>query len=337
MIFRRALLGGGAALVAMAARAQYYPRGIEERQVRFDGTDGVSLAGTLALPTITEIQKVPGVVMVAGSGPTDRDGNNPLIPARVDVLKEIAQTLGRAGIASLRYDKRGVGGSAVHPHQPFDRLERFFTWDQFVGDVQAAHAELLRHDEIKPYATALLGHSEGGLLAIAASVAMGKRRPYGLVLASTPGRPLGEIVREQIARTAPALKAPADRIIAAIQKTGRVPSDGPPAAQAIFPSYAGAFLKAAFAFDPAAALAQTDVPCLLVQGAADTQVVPLDDIQPLLDTLAKRNAPGEAFIAPRVSHNLKLTTGPDDPGFAGPLAPAVSAKLVTWLGRLLGA
>jgi alpha-beta hydrolase superfamily lysophospholipase len=337
MILRRGLLGGAAALAATSARAQYYPRGVEERQVRFPGTDGIMLAGTLALPTISEIQRVPGVVLVAGSGPTDRDGNNPLIPVKVDVLKDIAQTLGRAGIATLRYDKRGIGGSAVHPHQPFDRLESFFTWDQFVGDVQAAHAELLRHDEIKSYATALLGHSEGGALAIAATVAMGRRRPYGLVLASTPGRPLGEIVHEQILRTAPELSAPADRIIAAIRRTGQIPPGGPPAVRAIFPAYAGAFLQGAFAFDPAAALAQTDVPCLLLHGGADVQVVPLGDIQPLLDTLARRDAPGEAFVAPGVSHNLKRVTAAGDPGFAGPLAPAVAVRLVTWLAHLLGA
>jgi uncharacterized protein len=337
MILRRALLGGAAALAATAARAQYYPRGIEEREIRFAGTDGVTLAGTLALPTVAEIQRVPGVVLVAGSGPTDRNGNNPLIPVKVDVLKDIAQALGGAGIATLRYDKRGIGGSAVHPHQPFDRLESFFTWDQFVGDVQAAHAELLRHDEIKSYATALLGHSEGGALSIAATVAMGKHRPYGLVLASTPGRPLGEIVREQILRTAPELSAPADRIIDAIQQTGHVPADGPPAVRAIFPAYAGAFLQAAFAFDPAAALARTDAPCLLVHGGADIQVVPLGDIQPLLDALAKRSASGEAFIAPGVSHNLKRVAAAGDPGFAGPLAPAISVKLVTWLAHLLGA
>ncbi len=337
MIFRRALLGGAAALAATAAHAQYYPRGIEEREVRFAGADGVTLAGTLALPTIAEIQRVPGVVLVAGSGPTDRNGNNPLIPVRVDVLKDIAQALGHAGIASLRYDKRGIGESAVHQHRSSDRLESFFTRDQFVGDVQAAHAELLRHDEIKSYATALLGHSEGGLLAIAACVAMGKRRPYGLVLASTPGRPLGEIVREQIQRTAPELIGPADRIIATIQQTGHVPPEGPPAVRAIFPSYAGAFLQAAFTFDPAATLAKTDVPCLLIHGGADIQVVPLGDIQPLLDTLAARSAPGEAFVAPGVSHNLKRVTTAGDPGFAGPLAPVVSVKLVTWLAHLLGA
>ncbi|MBS0219813.1 MAG: alpha/beta fold hydrolase [Proteobacteria bacterium] len=337
MIGRRTLVAGAGTLAATAAHAQYFPRGLEERQLRFAGSGGATLAGTLLLPRISEIQKVPGVVLVAGSGPTDRDGNNPLIPMRVDLLKEIAQALGHAGIASLRYDKRGIGGSAIHERPSVESQQNYFAWDRFVDDVEAAHAELVRHDQVKPYATALLGHSEGGMLAIAATMAMGKRRPYGLVLASTPGRPLGDIVREQIARSLPELSASAERIMDSIRRTGRVPPDGPPAFRSIFPAYAGAFLQAAFAFDPAATLARTDCPCLLLHGGADIQVVPPDDIQPLIDTLGRRNAPGEVLIAPKVSHNLKLVSGPGDPGFAGPLAPAIAIKLTGWLVHLLGA
>ena len=123
------------------------------------------------------------------------------MPVRIDLLKQIAELLADNGIASLRYDKRGVGASAGADAGPVSKSqERFFAWDNYVGDVLAAHAELLRHDEIKPYATALLGHSEGGLLSLAAAAAMGKRAPYALVLAGTPGRPLIDIVRAQIAR-----------------------------------------------------------------------------------------------------------------------------------------
>ncbi|MBV8392233.1 MAG: alpha/beta fold hydrolase [Alphaproteobacteria bacterium] len=341
MIGRRAVLGGAALLGAPStcvrpARAQYFPQGIHDVPLRFAGAEGVMLAGTLTLPWIAEIRRVPGVVLVSGSGPTDRDGNNPLIPARVDLLKEIAEALGNAGIATLRYDKRGLGQSTASPAS-VDEQKRFFTWEHFVADVQAAHVELLRHDEIKAYATALLGHSEGGLLALAATVKMGARRPYGLVLASTPGRPLDQIVRAQIARRAPELSAAAERIMTAIRETGEVPADGPAAARTIFPAYAGAFLRSAFAFDPAEALGETDVPCLLLQGAADTQVVAMEDVQPLVDALGKRRAPGEALVAPEVSHNLKRITGPDDPGFAGPLAPAIASRLTAWLGHLLGA
>jgi uncharacterized protein len=341
VIARRALLAAAALASMSTARAQ----GVKERPVQFAGVAGAELSGTLMLPMISELQYVPGVVLIAGSGPTDRDGNNPLAPKRIDLLKQIAVVLADAGIATLRYDKRGVGASTLRPHGTLEEQELFFAWPHFVDDVRAAHVEMLRHDEIKPYATALLGHSEGGLLALAAAAGMGpvagsskyKRAPYALVLASTPGRPMGEIVREQIGRGAPALVAPASRLMDAIVATGHVPGNLPRELQVLFPPYVGLFLKDAFTFDPAAAVARLDTACLLLQGAADQQVVPLHDVQPLIDALQRRTAPGEVFIAPQVSHNLKTVSGPADDGFSGPLSPVIATKLVDWLAHVLGA
>jgi pimeloyl-ACP methyl ester carboxylesterase len=346
MIGRRALVAAGA-LTPLAAQAQspwkgYYATGMKQRAVRFAASDGATLAGTLLLPLWSELQKVPGVVLIAGSGPTDRDGNNPLVPERLDLLKQIAELLAEAGIASLRYDKRGIGASTPRPTGALEEQERFFVWDNFVGDVAAAHGELLRHDEIKPYATALLGHSEGGLLALAAAgalaaKAMGSRKLHGLVLAATPGRPLADIVRAQIARNAPSLLEAAERTIGAIMTAGHVPAGLPREQQLLFPPYAGPFLQSALAFDPARALAGLDLACLILQGGADRQVVPMADVQPLIDALGQRTAPGEALIAAGVSHNLKLITWPTSPGFAGPVAPAIADKLTSWLRPLLGA
>ena len=341
MICRRALIAAGLSFpLAAAAKSPwkgYYAAGTRQRAVRFAGSDGAILAGTLLLPAWSELQRVPGIVLVAGSGPTDRDGNNPLVPQHIDVLKLIAELLAAAGIATLRYDKRGIGGSTARPRGMLGEQERFFSWDNFVGDVAAAHGELVKHDEIKPYATALLGHSEGGLLALAAMPAITKNRPHGMVLASTPGRPMSEIVREQVNRGAPNLVAAVTATMAAIEASGRVPADLPLELQALFPAYAGPYLQRMLAFDPAQALLGLDLACLLLQGAADRQVVPMGDVQPLIDALSKRSAPGEAVIIPAVSHNLKLVSWPSDTGFGGPIAPAVAAKLVDWLVPMLGA
>jgi hypothetical protein len=345
---RHALAALAAALGTHRANAQLrvkYPQGTIRREVRFTGTGGATLAGTLLLPLISDIQYVPGVVLVAGSGPTDRDGNNPLVPVRIDVLKQIAELLARVGIASLRYDKRGIGASTAPPRGGLEEQELFFAWDSFVGDVEAAHAELLRHDEIKPYATALLGHSEGALLSLAAIQAMGtspgttvgKRAPYALVLASAPGLPLRRIVHDQIERNGPKLLASADRIMASILETGHVPADAPAELRLIFPAYGGPFFKSALTFDPAKAAAGIDTACLMLHGGADVQIVPMGDIQPLIDALAARGKPGEVLVAPQVSHNLKAVSGPDDPGFAGPIAPAIADKLSSWLAFVLGA
>lgn len=334
---RRALLAGAAVLAAPAAAAQKYPMGTKQRLLRFPGVGGVELNGTLLLPLVSELQRVPGVVLIGGSGPTDRDGNNSLLPLRIDLLKQIAELLAKNGIGSLRYDKRGVAASARQAPAGFEAQERFYAWDNYVGDVMTAHAELLRHDEIKPYATALLGHSEGGLLALAAAAAMGKRAPHALVLAGTPGRPLIDIVRAQISRTGPQYSAVAERIMKAILDTGHVPADTPAELQLIFPPYAGPFFRGILTFDPAATVASLRSACLLLHGGADAQVVPMDDIQPLIDALAEGGKAGEAVVFRAVSHNLKPVTSAADPGFAGPLAPAVADKLASWLRFVLGA
>ena len=337
MIRRRVLLSGAAAVAAPTAAAQkYYQTGTKQRSLRFKGSGDAELSATLLLPIISELQKVPGVVLVGGSGPTDRNGNNSLVPVRIDLLKLIAELLAKNGIASLRYDKRGVAASASETPAGLEAQERF-AWDNYVGDVVAAHAELLRHDEIKAYATALLGHSEGGLLALAAAAAMGKRAPYALVLASTPGRPLIEIVRAQIARGGPQYSAEAERVMKAILDTGHVPADTQAELRLIFPAYAGPFFRGALTFDPAQVVASIDTACLLLHGGADTQIVPMAEIQPLIDALATRGKPGEALVVPAASHNLKSVTWPTDPGFAGPIAPMIADKLSGWLRHVLGA
>ena len=337
MIRRRALLAGAATLAAPAAAAQKYPMGTKRRLVRVRGAGDVELNGTLLLPLLSELQKVPGVVLTGGSGPTDRDGNNSLLPLKIDLLRQVAELLADNGIASLRYDKRGVAASAAEFPLGLEAQERYLAWDNYVGDLLAAHAELLRHDEIKPYATAMLGHSEGGLLSIAAAAAMGKRAPYALVLAGTPGRPLIDIVREQIGRGAPQLGAEAERVMDAALATGHVPDDTNPELRLIFPANGGRYFRGALTFDPARTVGAIDAACLLLQGGADAQVVPMGDIQPLVDALGRRGKPGEVLVAPAVSHNLKPVTGPTDPGFVGPIAPAIADKLVSWLRHVLGA
>ncbi|MBS0522724.1 MAG: alpha/beta fold hydrolase [Proteobacteria bacterium] len=337
MIHRRALLAAAAFAARPAAAQRYHPIGTKHLDLRFAGAGGVTLSGTLLLPTISELQRVPGVVLVAGSGPTDRDGNNRYLAEKIDLLKQIAGLLADNGIATLRYDKRGIGASTPQPESSLGAQERFWAWDHFVADVQAAHAELLRHDEIKPYATALLGHSEGGLLSLAAAQAMGKKGPYAIVLASTPGRPLQGIVHDQIARSAPAFAAEADRIMRTIIETGHAPDDTPQELKLVFPASAGAFLQRALTFDPARALEAIDASCLLLQGSADTQVVPMADVQPLVDALSQRSRAGEVAVFPMVSHNLKAVSGPNDPGFTGPIASPVADKLSSWLKLVLGA
>jgi pimeloyl-ACP methyl ester carboxylesterase len=123
----------------------------------------------------------------------------------------------------------------------------------------------------------------------------------------------------------------------AVLETGHVPADVPAELRLIFPANGGPFFRGILTFDPAEAVAKLDAPCLLLHGGADAQIVPMEEIQPLVDALARRSRPGEVLVAPAVSHNLKPVSGPDDPGFGGPLAPVVADKLSSWLRSVLGA
>src|SRR5205085_6509368 len=132
-----------------------------------------------------------------GSGPTDRNGNQP--PAlTTDLLRQIADILAAEGIASFRYDKRGM--SANRATMPKDHAEwpGFFDWPQFVGDARAAFATLAGQPDVVPDRVGVLGHSEGGILALELGSGGEGPRPRVLVLAATPGRPLGQVMHAQL-------------------------------------------------------------------------------------------------------------------------------------------
>ncbi len=182
-----------------------------DRQVLFTGAGGVPLAGTLVIPD--RPRPVPAMLLIAGSGPTDRDGNQ-LPHVRTDLLRFIADVLAACGIASLRYDKRGVGAGAERLPRDPDALAAFVRWDRFVDDAAAALAFLRRHDGVDGERVGVLGHSEGGLIGL--DLAAGSDAPpAALVLAATPGRPIAAVLRDQLARLARAQGA-AEPTIAAL-------------------------------------------------------------------------------------------------------------------------
>jgi dienelactone hydrolase len=145
------------------------PYSAEAVRVRTPG--GITLAGTLTLP-LTRRARVPAVVLITGSGPEDRDEASVALPEGYRPFREIADTLTRRGIAVLRLDDRGVGGSDAGPDGA--------TSVDFAGDVRAALAWLRTRPEIDPARLGLVGHGEGGI--IAPMVAVDDRRLRGIVL-----------------------------------------------------------------------------------------------------------------------------------------------------------
>lgn len=217
------------------------------------------LAGTLTLPPGTG--PVPGVLILGGAGPTDRDGNQP--GQYTDDLKLLAQGLAGCGVASLRPDRRGVAAS----HEA-GFLEEDINFDDYVTDALRWAALLAKQPRIAR--VDLMGHSEGALFATLAAQKLPTAR---LVLLEAAGRPAGQVIRGQLvnADIAPAMRRRADADIASLEH-GETVDDVPAALGFLFRGSLQPYLVSWFAHDPVADLAHTAGPALVVQGSTDLQI-----------------------------------------------------------------
>lgn len=340
-----------------------------QRDVTYPGVSGVTLAGTLIIPAHKTGVKVPGVIIIAGSGPVDRNGNEGTAFV-TNLYSQLADQLAQQGIASLRYDKRGVGASTAVP-LPKDpghptpteikTIQDFAAWDSYVGDARATLNELQQQPEIDPTRTALIGHSEGSIIAgQVATMTQGLAHPpAALVLISAPGRPIDVVLREQIARqlaaqpTIPAdfVLSKYDEIITSLRQTGKpsvaafadlkanskVPPQLTQNLETLFIAYNDEFWQGELKVDPAATLKHYPGPVLILQGANDVQVSASEDT-PLLDNALKSRTPDDhqTTIIPNTSHNMKAVQNPaTDPGITGPIVPQCTSTLRHWLTEKL--
>ena len=144
------------------------------------------LVGSLLVPARSAPR--PVVLIIAGSGPTDRNGNSRGLPGKNNSLQDLAQALCDSGIASLRYDKRGVGASAAGVHSDAD-----VTFDTEVSDA-ARWIPRLRADHRFSTIT-VIGHSEGSLIGMLAARTGGAD---GFVSIAGAGRPAADVIRGQV-------------------------------------------------------------------------------------------------------------------------------------------
>lgn len=229
-------------------------------------TDWGSLSGTLLLPE--NAGPAPVVLLISGSGPTDRDGNNPLLPEPCDNLKLLAQALAARGIASLRYDKRGVGASTCPGLQ-----EDAIRFDHLVDDALTCAASLRQDPRFT--GLVLVGHSEGGLVA---ALAAAPAQADAVVSISAAGKAAGSLMREQVVRVlSPELAERAVQGLLSLEAQQPV-EDVPDEFFLLFRASLQPYLMSWFRHDPARLVGQLAVPVLLVHGAADSQV-PVQQVQ----------------------------------------------------------
>ncbi|KMN08066.1 alpha/beta hydrolase [Pseudomonas helleri] len=229
------------------------------RPIELDTGSG-TLYGSLVLPKSDK--PVPVVLLIAGSGPTDRDGNNP-IGGRNDSLKKLAWRLAQNNIASVRFDKRGIAQS-----QPAAPDERQLSVDQYVNDA-VAWGDKLKADP-RFGKVFLLGHSEGALIAVLAAPRIDAA---GVISIAGSGRPVGQLLREQLQRNnlPPALLKRSFELIASLE-AGHTDDNVPPALEAIFRPSVQPYLISLLRYNPAKAFAALKMPAMIIQGTHDIQV-----------------------------------------------------------------
>ena len=250
------------------------------------------LAGTLEVPTAGRMRAM--VLLIAGSGPTDRNGNSLVLPGPNNGLRYLAEALLAQRVGSLRFDKRLIGGSAT------DRLsEADLKFDAFVEDARL-WVEYLRERFEEPIY--VLGHSEGSLIGIVAAQSIDIA---GLISVAGPGRRASEVLLEQLRPQLPApLLREAERVVAELV-AGRTVAAPPPALAALFRASVQPYLISWFAYDPAEQLARLNVPVLLVYGSTDIQVAPQEG------ELLRRANPRAAYVVIEGMNHVLKQVGPD--------------------------
>ena len=295
-------------------------------------SNGFSLAGTLSRPAQSTTTRLPAVVLVGGSGPTDRDS----LVAGIPIFGQIADALANAGYLVVRYDKRGIGQSG-------GRAEAA-TLTDYADDVRAAVKLLADRKDVDPKRIAVIGHSEGGLVALMAAAKDKKIAAVGLI--ATPGTTYADVALAQQKRALDRLTLTPEERQAKIDEqkkiheaviTGKGLELLPPNVRR---SVDNGEYQSLLVTDPAKVMSNVRQPLLIVQGSLDTQVEPGN--ADVLDGLARKrkNAPAvEVVKVPGVNHLLVPATSGEVSEYADikdrKVSSAVTEAIVTWLNKTL--
>jgi pimeloyl-ACP methyl ester carboxylesterase len=258
-----------------------------ETQIRVGNLDAV-----LTIPP--DVERPPVALLIAGSGSTDHDGNGP--QAKPATLKKLAEQLAERKIATLRYDKRGAGGWKPEFGKPED-----FRFKDYVDDAVSL-VNYLRGSG-KFGRVVVIGHSEGGLVAILAARQVQIDR---LVLLVTAARRQGDLLKAQLERRQipPEVLGPVLKAIDSIMDGQIV--DPPPRGLSVAPSMQPG-LASAFTIDPIDPLKSIEKPTLIVGGGRDLQVARLD-----FAALSAASPLAKTLWVPEMNHILVDVTDDSD-------------------------
>ncbi len=314
--------------------------------------DGIEMFGTMVLPDGDG--PFPSVVLVAGSGPTDRDWNSPLMPGTNGSGRLLAEVLAARGYASIRYDKRASG---PHVIENLPRLVGTFSMASHLGELAAAVDVLVADPRVDPARVVGLGNSEGCLHVLHYATSA-QRVPFaGVVLTGPPGRSVGAVLDMQLAAQLGAVPGGAESLRLVRAATGRFAAGGamdPDPDPAIpdgvanvlrsFDSPANLpFARELWTASAAEDLAGIRIPTLVLIGEKDLQIDATADGGPLQDVAAGN--PDVSFVfPPEANHVLKheprpraeIVPGENYNQDGGALDPVAVAAILDWLQGVIG-
>lgn len=249
--------------------------------------------GTLTVPINPKIS--PLVLIIAGSGPTDRNCNSELTRLKTNAYKMLAEKLAENGISTLRFDKKGIGES-----KSTIKSENDLKIETYVNDV-VGWITLLESDS-RFSKIILLGHSEGSLIGMIASQ---QKNIAAFISVAGVGTPANEFMKKQYKpKLPPALYAQVESIIDSLRRGKRV--NNIPTGQLYIPFRASVqpYLISWFKYDPTALINKLTCPALVVQGDKDLQVG-IEEAQ----KLAQASHSGKLLMIHDMNHVLKTISG----------------------------
>lgn len=260
-------------------------------QVTLDTGTG-TLAGSILIPEGSG--PFPVVLIIAGSGPTDRNGNSAMIPAPNNSLRQLAEGLAAAGVASLRYDKRGVAASEGAALSEYD-----LRFDHLIDDARRWCVQLQADSRFSSLTVA--GHSQGAQVG---SNAAWLAAADGFVAMAGLGRPVFDVLREQLAKQLPMRnRVKAEAVMDSLSR-GRLVDDPPQELMILFRPSVQPYLISWQKFDPQADVARFDGPVTIIQGATDIQVS-LEDAE----LLAAAQPRAKLVLLEGINHIFKPVEG----------------------------
>ncbi len=247
--------------------------------------------GTILTPETSG--KSPLVILIAGSGPTDRNGNQQMMTN--NHLKFLAEGLYKEGIASFRYDKRII-------KQMKDRTinEESIRFDDFIKDVKDIVAYFKRSEAFSKII--ILGHSQGSTVGMIAA----QNDVDGYISVAGPGRSIDNMIVEQLSQQAPGLKDNARTAFNELAANGSTQNYSQGLASIFRPSIQP-FIRSWMKYDPAIELAKLDIPVLIITGDRDLQVLPSEG-----EVLKTAKPDATYMIIKNMNHILKEIAINDD-------------------------